>query len=186
MQGVGARTARMPHPGKLKLEGATEGQPSSRRESRPGVSLIKSCIKNDSALLKQTDLYLNPDPLTRLIGTVNETQIEIKNQKFTALIDSGTQISQLTDSLVKALGLKMKMLNEILPLDGAGGIDVPYLGYVEARLSFPGFDEDCLFLVMPNHQYGDRVPFTIGTLHIDMMLDLTTREKLELLSRAWD
>ena len=66
---------------------------------------------------------------------------------------------------------------------------MPYLGYVEAHLSFPeikGFDEDCLFLVMPDHQYGDRVPVTIGMLHIDMMLDLATREELESLSRAWD
>ena len=72
---------------------------------------------------------------------------------------------------------------------GQGGIDVPYLGYVEARLSFPeikGFDEDCLFLVMSDHAYGDRVPVVIGTLHIDMMLDLATREELESLSRAWD
>ena len=68
----------------------------------------------------------------------------------------------------------MKHLKELLPLDGAGGIDVPYLGYVEARLAFPeiqNFDEDCLFLVMSDHTYGDRVPVTIGTLHIDMMLD---------------
>ena len=57
------------------------------------------------------------------------------------------------------------------------------------RLAFPGihdFDEDCLFLVMSNHTYGDRVPVTIGTLHIDMMLDKATREELESLSRAWD
>ena len=52
----------------------------------------------------------------------------------------------------------MKHLKELLPLDGAGGIDVPYLGYVEARLTFPeiqDFDEDCLFLVMSDHTYGD-------------------------------
>ena len=70
-----------------------------------------------------------------------------------------------------------------------GGIDVPYLGYVEARLAFPeikDFDEDCLFLVMSDHTYGDRVPVTIGTLHIDMMLDKATREELESLSRVWD
>ena len=134
--------------------------------------------------MKQTDLYLNPDPLVRLIGKVNETQVKIENQKLTALIDSGAQILQLMKLLVEALGLKMKTLNEILPLDGAGGIDVPYLGYVEARLSFPeirGFDEDCLFLVMPDHHYGDQVPVIIGTLHIDMMLDLAnTKGKMAL------
>ena len=127
--------------------------------------------------------------MVRLIGQANETQVKIENQNFTALIDSGAQISQLTESLVKALGLKMKHLKELLPLDGAGGIDVPYLGYVEARLAFPeiqNFDEDCLFLVMSDHTYGDRVPVTIGTLHIDMMLDKATKEELESLSRAWD
>ena len=83
----------------------------------------------------------------------------------------------------------MKHLKELLPLDGAGGIDVPYLGYVEACLAFPeiqNFDEDCLFLVMPDHTYGNRVPVTIGTLHIDMILDRASQKELESLSRAWD
>ena len=165
------------------------GRPHSRRDSRPGVSLIKSCIKDDSALLKQTDLYLNPDPLHRLIGKANETEIKIENQNFTALIDSGAQISQLTNSLVTALGLELKNLKELLPLEGAGGIIVPYLGYVEARLKIPemkNFDEDCLFLVMSDHTYGDCVPVTIGTLHIDMILDRATKEELEVLRQAWD
>ena len=189
MRGVGTCTKRVSHVGKCGLEGDAKGRPRSRTDSRPGVSLIKSCIKNDSTLLKQSDLYLNPDPLVRLIGQANETQVKIEGQNFTALIDSGAQISQLTKSLVKALGLKMKHLKELLPLDGAGGIDVPYLGYVEARLAFPeiqDFDEDFLFLVMSDHTYGDRVPVTIGTLHIDMMLDKASKEELESLSRAWD
>ena len=146
-------------------------------------------FRYNSTLLKQSDLYLNPDPLLILIGQANETQVKIENQIFTALIDSGAQISQLTESLVKALGLEMKQLNDLLPLHGAGGIDVPYLGYVEARLAFPGiqnFYEDCLFLVMSDHTYGDRVPVVIGTLHIDMMLDKASWEELESLSRAWD
>ena len=39
---------------------------------------------------------------------------------------------------------------------------------------------------MSDHTYGDRVPVTIGTLHIDMMLDKASPEELESLSRAWD
>ena len=189
MWGVGTCAERMSDFGKCGLEGDAKGQPHSRTDSRPRVSLIKSCIKDNSTLLKQSDLYLNPDPLLRLIGQANETQVKIENQNFTALIDSGAQISQLTESLVKALGLEMKQLKELLPLDGAGGIDVPYLGYVEARLAFPeiqNFDEDCLFLVMSDHTYGDRVPVTIGTLHIDMILDKASQEELESLGRAWD
>ena len=91
MRGVGTCSTGMSYTGKLELEGATKGRPPSRGDSRPGVSLIKSCIKNDSTLLKQADHYLNPDPLVRLIGKVNETQVKIENQNFTALIDSGAQ-----------------------------------------------------------------------------------------------
>ena len=39
---------------------------------------------------------------------------------------------------------------------------------------------------MPDHAYGYRVPVTIGTLHIDMMLDRASREELESLGRAWN
>ena len=122
--------------------------------------------------------------MARLIGKANETEVRIENQNFKALIDSGAQISQLTKSLVKLLGLKMRTLNEILPLDGAGGIDVPYLGYVEARLSFSeikDFDEDCLFLVMPDHAYGDRVPVVIGMLHIDIDVGSSNKRGIRIL-----
>ena len=98
------------------------------------------------------------------------------------------QISQLTESLVKALDLKIQNLKEILPLEGAAGIKVPYLGYVEARLEIPGvdaFNEDCLFLVMPDHEYSHRVPVTIGTLHIDMIIEQATKDELDQLGTAW-
>ena len=141
-----------------------------------------------NSTILQSDLYLNPDPLVRLIGEPNEAIIKIEGQKFDSLIDSGAQISQLTESLVKALDLKIRNLKEILPLEGAAGVKVPYLGYVEARLEIPGvdaFNEDCLFLVMPDHEYGQRVPVTIGTLHIDMIIEQATRDELDQLGTAW-
>ena len=90
--------------------------------------------------------------------------------------------------MVKALDLKIRNLKEILPLEGAAGIKVPYLGYVEARLEIPGvdaFNKDCLFLVMPDHEYGHRVPVTIGTLHIDMIIEQASKDELDQLGTAW-
>ena len=106
------------------------GQPYSRKGSRPRVNRAKSAIRMNSTIL-QSDLYLNPDPLVRLIGEPNEAIVIVEGQKFDALIDLGAQISQLTESLVKALDLKIQNLKEILPLEGAAGIKVPYLGYIE-------------------------------------------------------
>ena len=94
-------------------------------------------------------------------------------------------VSQITHSLVKVLKLPIKQLQTLIPIEGSGGITVPYLGYVEATLNIPevkAFQEDCLFLVMNDHTYGKRVPITIGTLHIDMIIDQAMKEERSI---AW-
>ena len=75
-------------------------------------------------------------------------------------------VSQITHSLAKALKLPIKQLQTLIPMEGSGGVTVPYLNYVEATLDIPevkAFHEDCLFLVMNDHNYGKRVPIMIGT-----------------------
>ena len=85
----------------------------------------------------------------------------MEGQKFNALVDSGSMVSQVTISLAKALQLKIKQLKTLIPMEEAGGINIPYLGYVEATLDIPkveAFNKDCLFLVVSDHTYGKRVP----------------------------
>ena len=138
--------------------------------------------------LLQKDLYLNPDPLCRLIGEPNETTVKLESQNFSALVDSGSMVSQITVSLAKALQFEIKQLKTLIPMEGAGGINIPYLGYVEAFLEIPeveAFREDCLFLVVSDHTYGKRVPLTIGTLHIDMIIERATKQELDKISIAW-
>ena len=97
-------------------------------------------------------------------------------------------VSQITHSLTKALKLPIKQSQTLIPMEGLGGITVPYLGYVEATLNIPevkAFQEDCLFLVMNDHTYGKHVPIMIGTFHIDMIINLATKEELEQISIAW-
>ena len=136
----------------------------------------------------QKDLYLNPDPLARLIGEPNETKVKLEGQNFNALLDSGSMVSQITVSLANALQLKIHQLQTLIPMEGTGGITVPYLGYVEATLKVPeveALEEDCLFLVVSDHAYGKRVPLTIGTLHIDLIIERATKEELDKISIAW-
>ena len=38
---------------------------------------------------------------------------------------------------------------------------------------------------MPDHEYGHRVPVTIGTLHKDMIIEQATRDELDQLGTAW-
>ena len=134
------------------------------------------------------ELYHNPDPLFRLIGKANETEIIIENQQVKGLIDSGAQISSISDTFASKLGLKIKQLDTLLDLEPAGGGQVPYNGYVELRMRVPNvraFDLDVLMLVIPESEYSRRVPVTIGTIHIDEIIDLITDEELKTANRQW-
>ena len=73
----------------------------------------------------------------RLIGTANETDVIKENQKVKGLIDSGAQISSISDTFASKLGLKVKQLNTLLDLEPTGGGQVPYDGYVELRMRVP-------------------------------------------------
>ena len=54
-------------------------------------------------ILRQTDLYHNPDPLYRLVGEVNETTVLVEGQEARAPIDSGSQLSSISSAWVKKL-----------------------------------------------------------------------------------
>ena len=132
--------------------------------------------------------YHNPDPLVRLIGTPNESRVEVEGVPITALIDSGANLSAITKSFAKELQLEIKGLQTILDIEPTGGGQVPYHGYVECKLKIPQikkFDLDVLMLVIDDSLYAMRVPIQIGTLHIDMALDLATEEERKKLNCQW-
>ena len=87
------------------------------------------------------------------------------------------------------MGLKIYQLDTLLDIEGFGGNDVPYLGYVESRLQvkgISGMDEDSLFLVVPDSNYTKRVPISIGTVHIERSLQLLKEEEIPNLTHPWE
>ena len=134
------------------------------------------------------ELYHNPDPLYRLIGEPNEAAVIVENQRIKGLIDSGAQVSSISDRFAEKLKLKVKKLETLLDLEPTGGGQVPYDGYVEVRLQIPNvkaFDLDVLMLVIPESEYSKSVPVTIGTIHIDEIINLITDEELRLANKKW-
>ena len=136
--------------------------------------------------LRQNDLYHNPDPLFRLVVEVNETPVLVESQEARALIDSGLQLSSISLVWVKKLNLKPQQLQSILQIEGLGGLDVHYLGYVETCLGIPkikAFDMAVLLLIIPDSAHIMHTPITLGTLHIDMAIKLATKKELECLNK---
>ena len=58
----------------------------------------------------------------------------MKIKKVKGLIDSGAQISSISDEFTKELNLEVKKLETLLDLEPTGGGQVHYDGYVEVRL----------------------------------------------------
>ena len=60
---------------------------------------------------------------------------------------------------------EIQPLDQLAPIEGSGGVDVPYLGYVEVRMHIPGissFDQDVLMLIShTTTHYHTRVPIQI-------------------------
>ena len=132
--------------------------------------------------------FHNLDPLIRLIGEPNETYANVEGSQTKVLLDSGAQLSSITSSKARELGLKVRHLQTILDLEATGGGDVPYEGYVELNLDIPEvakFKEDVLMLVVKDSPYCEKVPVAIGTLHIDMVLDVAMKGELENIRRKW-
>ena len=135
-----------------------------------------------------TEKYHNPDPLVRLIGPANEAVIILEGQEFPALIDSGAQLSTMSEALVQTLNLPAHNLNTLIKAEVSGGNTIPYVGYVEARLQIPGIqvmNKDPLFMVSNTSPYMDRVPIQLGTLHIREAMKSATQDELAKLLIAW-
>ena len=64
---------------------------------------MKSVI---SKVLRQSDLYHNPDPLGRPVGETNESNLIVEGWETRALLDSGSQLLAISWAWVKKVNLK--------------------------------------------------------------------------------
>ena len=112
----------------------------------------------------------------------------VEGEEYPGLLDSGAQMSTITISQAKKMGLKIQNLENMLDIEGGGGIAIPYIGYVEVQLQIPeikNYKENALMMVMNDSRYGEKVPFTIGTIHIHAALKKMTKDEWKNMTLSW-
>ena len=100
-----------------------------------------------------------------LIGAANECVAAVNGQACLALLDTGIQITSISESFYKKhlSDCVIHPVEALLRVVGAAGEDVPFLGYVDVEVEFPveeaGFCSclRALVLVLPDNAYNQGV-----------------------------
>ena len=107
--------------------------------------------------------------MSNLVGSSNEVDILLENIETKALLDTGSCVSTISQSFYEAnfKHLDLFPLDNLLKLECADGSYMPYLGYIQAKVTAIGipydYAQDCIFLVVPDTDYNLGVPLLIGT-----------------------
>ncbi|XP_025079813.1 uncharacterized protein LOC112555597 [Pomacea canaliculata] len=109
--------------------------------------------------------------LEALVGPSCESPIRIDGVTSRCLIDSGSQVSIVSESFFRRnmRHRQLENLDSTLQVIGAGGHSVPYIGVVRVSVWLPkdvvGVDSkvDTVLLVCPDTEYSSRVPVIAGT-----------------------
>ncbi|CAG2226845.1 unnamed protein product [Mytilus edulis] len=113
-----------------------------------------------------------------MVGMENQSIIQVNSMKCKALIDSGSMISTVSDHVLKL----MKPVPEVKDLDDfelsvsvAGGLKLPYIGYVEVEVQIPFLPGESFYvpmLVVPRSDYTNKVPVIVGTNILRLGMEL--------------
>ena len=122
----------------------------------------------------------------QILGRANETKIEIDGKVSKALIDSGVMILMISKGYCEEHRYEIQPLDQLFPIEGSEGVDVPYLGYVEVGMHIPGissFDQDVFMLISHTTTcYHRRVPIQVGSHIINQVTNCIIEDELQFLS----
>ena len=147
----------------------------------------KNCTEREQYSSPESKFY-NPDAWSRLIGKSNVVPTYINGESAKTLLDTGAQISFISERYAKRRGFKIHPIEKLVNFQGANGLGIDYEGYVEVNLQLPdkGFDQDVLMLVVPHIDYHDFVPITLGTLTLGLIDDhFVENQQVGTLEQEW-
>lgn len=112
-----------------------------------------------------------------LIGQRCVASVLVEGIQCDSLLDTGSQVTTVSETfyLTYLSSLPIQPIHSLFEVEGAGGQNVPYLGYIQVVITFPctvtGVEEELssLVLVVPDCHFNSKVPLLIGTNVLDRL-----------------
>ena len=104
----------------------------------------------------------------RLLGGTNTTHVLIKGKLVAALLDTGSNVSTISENYydkVLSNHTPLLSLNELINIEVANGAKLPYKGYIELTVGIPSTQSsvDVPVLVVPDTSFKADIPVLLGT-----------------------
>ena len=124
--------------------------------------------------------------MNRLVGNSNEATVLLENIECKALLDTGSQISSISQSFyLKHFSQISLQPLENLHVEGVTGQHLPYAGFIEIKLTVPiklvgsSMSLNVLLLVVADTPYNSRTPVLLGTNVLNLCLQSTLPHKVD-------
>ena len=103
-----------------------------------------------------------------VVGDDNVGNMIVEGKVVRCLLDTGSMVTTLSEDYYNrhlSSSYELLSLKTIIRIEGAGGHDLPYSGYVEVEMREPSSSETlCVpVLVVPTTAYSAQVPMIVGT-----------------------
>ncbi len=114
-----------------------------------------------------------------LVGARCIAEISIAGEKCHCLLDTGSQVTTIPKSFYEQHLTRhtINSINDILEVEGANGLSVPYEGYIEVDITFPeeflgvSVQVPTIALVVPNVKPSNQSMVLIGTNTLDVLYE---------------
>jgi hypothetical protein len=114
-----------------------------------------------------------------LIGKPTETEIYIDGSLTSALLDTGSTVSTVSENYYREhISSPLHTLDTLLDIECADGLQLPSIGYTEIQFQLPGHTHlyYCLLLVTQNSRYNSEVPLLLGTNTLSSIIETLKNE----------
>ena len=103
-----------------------------------------------------------------LVGSENVANMIVAGKVVQCLLDTGSMVTTISEVYYNCClkdDYPLLSLKTLIKIEGAGGHNLPYLGYVELEMGIGNCDKTVFVpvLVVPSTNYSEQVPMIVGT-----------------------